>query len=56
MKQRDRERTCIVTGKKAPGRQLLRFVLAPDGIIVPDLAAKLPGRGVWTLEKREVVL
>lgn len=26
---------------------LIRFVRGPDGVVVPDLAAKLPGRGVW---------
>lgn len=28
--------------------QLLRYVLAPDATIVPDIANKLPGRGVYT--------
>jgi len=34
---------------------MVRFVAAPDGRIVPDLAERLPGRGVWTLARREVV-
>ena len=25
----------------------MRFVVAPDGQVVPDVAAKLPGRGIW---------
>ena len=30
-----------------PENRLLRFVAAPDGHVVPDVAAKLPGRGMW---------
>lgn len=32
---------------------LIRFVVGPDGIIVPDLAEKLPGRGMWVKSDRE---
>lgn len=34
---------------------MLRFVASPDGLIVPDLAAKLPGRGIWLSASRDVV-
>ena len=27
--------------------RLVRFVAGPDGAVVPDLARKLPGRGLW---------
>jgi uncharacterized protein len=40
-------RTCIVTRAELPPAELIRFVPAPDGSITPDLARKLPGRGVW---------
>ncbi len=40
-------RTCIVTRDELPPAELIRFVVAPDGTITPDLARKLPGRGVW---------
>ena len=30
-----------------PDSRLIRFVAAPDGQVVPDVAAKLPGRGLW---------
>jgi uncharacterized protein len=43
------ERTCIVTGTKDVPEAMLRFALAPDGSVVPDIRRKLPGRGVWTL-------
>jgi predicted RNA-binding protein YlxR (DUF448 family) len=42
------ERTCIATGVKGPPEAMLRFALSPDGVVVPDLRRKLPGRGVWT--------
>jgi predicted RNA-binding protein YlxR (DUF448 family) len=42
------ERTCIATGAKGPPEAMLRFALAPDGSVVPDIRRKLPGRGVWT--------
>jgi uncharacterized protein len=41
------QRTCIVTRAKLPPDELMRFVLSPDGDVVPDLKRKLPGRGVW---------
>jgi predicted RNA-binding protein YlxR (DUF448 family) len=41
------ERTCIVTRRVLPVDALIRFVVAPDGEVVPDLRRRLPGRGVW---------
>lgn len=56
--QKDRsvpERSCVVTrAAKAPD-DLIRFVAAPDGVIVPDLRRKLPGRGAWTSLSASVV-
>ncbi|MGE0626619.1 MAG: RNA-binding protein [Hyphomicrobiaceae bacterium] len=40
-------RTCVVARTRHPADELIRFVLSPDGDIVPDLACRLPGRGVW---------
>ena len=31
---------------------MVRFVAGPDGVLVPDIAAKLPGRGVWITANR----
>jgi predicted RNA-binding protein YlxR (DUF448 family) len=50
-----RERRCIVTGEILPEAVLLRFVLAPDGEIVPDVEAKLPGRGMWVRADRTAI-
>ena len=42
-----RERRCIATGAILPAEELVRFVVSPDGNVVPDLDGKLPGRGLW---------
>jgi hypothetical protein len=36
-----------------PKTELIRFVAGPDGTVVPDLAGRLPGRGLWLLPRRE---
>lgn len=41
------ERRCIATGAVRPCAALIRFVIAPDGTVTPDVAARLPGRGIW---------
>jgi len=35
--------------------RMIRFVLAPDRSVVPDLAARLPGRGMWLSARADVV-
>ncbi|HEY7669217.1 MAG TPA: RNA-binding protein [Hyphomicrobium sp.] len=48
-------RRCIVTRKERAPDDLIRFVVDPSGAVVPDLARKLPGRGVWvTADKASV--
>lgn len=49
------ERRCIVTGEVKPVSELIRFVVGPDGAIVPDLLGKLPGRGIWVSASREAL-
>jgi uncharacterized protein len=41
------ERTCIVTQAKGLPEDMIRFVVGPGAIVVPDIRRKLPGRGVW---------
>jgi uncharacterized protein len=48
-------RRCIVTRESGERARLIRFVLAPDRRIVPDLAAKLPGRGMWLSARADVI-
>lgn len=50
-----RERTCIATGETLPETALVRFAASPDGEVTPDVAAKLPGRGVWVRADRASV-
>ena len=51
----DRERRDIVSGEVMPEERLVRFVAGPDGSVVPDLARKLPGRGMWVEARREAI-
>ena len=46
------ERLCALTREVKPLADLIRFVAAPDGAIVPDIKRKLPGRGVWVTARR----
>jgi uncharacterized protein len=34
---------------------MLRFVVGPDGVLVPDLAARLPGHGLWVSADRTAI-
>ncbi len=49
------ERTCVVTRRKGAPATMIRFVVGPDGTVVPDIRAKLPGRGVWVDATAETV-
>ena len=53
--QADRERRCIVSGEVVPEDRLIRFAVGPDGVVTPDLARKLPGRGLWVSANRDAV-
>jgi uncharacterized protein len=49
------ERSCIVTRTARDPDEMIRFVAAPDGRVIPDLKAKLPGRGAWVTLDRALV-
>ena len=49
------QRSCIVTREVVEKADLLRFVLSPDGVVVVDLAGKLPGRGVYVSNRKLLV-
>ena len=49
------ERTCAVTRQKHGPDALIRFVMSPQGEVVPDIRCKLPGRGVWLLAHADIV-
>ena len=41
------ERLCALTREVKPAEDLIRFVVSPDGEVVPDTDALAEGRGVW---------
>ena len=56
--KRDRrapQRSCIVTREVQDKEALIRFVLAPDGTLTPDVAGKLPGRGYWVSCRKPIL-
>lgn len=50
------KRLCAATREALDPRELIRFVADPAGSIVPDLARRLPGRGVWVKADKAVVV
>jgi predicted RNA-binding protein YlxR (DUF448 family) len=48
-------RMCAVTRQVRPIDELIRFVVSPQGEVVPDLKRKLPGRGLWVSASRQAV-
>jgi len=48
-------RMCAVTRKVRPIDELIRFVVAPSGEVIPDLKRKLPGRGLWVSASHHAV-
>jgi uncharacterized protein len=51
----DPERMCLVTREHGTQDTLTRFVAGPNGDVVPDLKAKLPGRGVWVTTRKDIL-
>jgi uncharacterized protein len=52
---RSRPRRNLASGKPEPRGMLVRFVVGPDRSVVPDIAHRLPGRGLWLSPKRDVL-
>jgi len=50
-----RGRKDIVSGEVLPEDRLVRFAAGPGGLVVPDVARKLPGRGLWVEARRAAV-
>jgi predicted RNA-binding protein YlxR (DUF448 family) len=48
-------RMCAVTRQVRPIEELIRFVVAPSGEVIPDLKRKLPGRGLWVSASRQTL-
>lgn len=49
------ERRCALTRERGETHGLIRFVRSPDGAATPDLAEKLPGRGLWLTASADIV-
>lgn len=49
------QRSCIATGETGTPDRMIRFVVGPEGDVVPDLARRLPGRGLWVKAERSAV-
>ena len=52
----DGSRRCIASGASTPREALLRFVIDPNGAVVPDLGEALPGRGHWVSAERAALV
>ncbi|HYZ24226.1 MAG TPA: RNA-binding protein [Rhodopila sp.] len=48
-------RRCVVTRERLPKERMIRFVIGPGRQLVPDLAARLPGRGMWLSASGDVL-
>ena len=48
-------RMCAVSREVRPIEELIRFVVSPQGDVIPDLKRKLPGRGLWVSASRRTV-
>lgn len=49
------ERRCILTSESSARDGLVRLAISPDGLVLPDAAAKAPGRGAWIGVERSVL-
>ncbi|TMJ44708.1 MAG: RNA-binding protein [Alphaproteobacteria bacterium] len=49
------QRFCAATGAVRPVDEMIRFVMSPDGVAVPDLKHRLPGRGMWITATRQAL-
>lgn len=46
------ERRCILSGETSARDDLLRLAISCDGLVLPDVAGKAPGRGAWITPDR----
>ena len=53
--ERGPRRTCVACREEGAREDLVRLVVAPDGAVVVDLRARLPGRGAWVHPQKSCV-
>ena len=46
-------RRCIASGERLDPDLMIRFVVGPEDRLAPDVAGKLPGRGIWVSARRD---
>nr|WP_308219939.1 DUF448 domain-containing protein [Roseomonas pecuniae] len=44
-----------MTRESLPKEAMIRFVLGPDRVLVPDLSGRMPGRGMWLSARGDVL-
>ena len=49
------ERKCILSGEIGAREDLIRLASSPDGLVLPDVHARAPGRGAWIGVSRETL-
>ncbi|WP_226635138.1 DUF448 domain-containing protein [Novosphingobium profundi] len=49
------ERTCILSGRKGAREDFIRLAISPDGLVLPDIHARAPGRGAWIGVSRDTL-
>jgi predicted RNA-binding protein YlxR (DUF448 family) len=49
------ERKCILSGDIGAREDLIRLAISPDGLVLPDVHARAPGRGAWIGISRETL-
>ena len=54
-RQEEAQRRCVVTRVEGCPEEMVRFVISPEGFVVPDLDKSLPGRGIWLSAQRNVI-
>ena len=55
MPPHDPIRRCILSGAHEAQGELIRLALGPDGMLLPDLQARAPGRGAWVSPNRTLI-
>jgi len=50
-----KERLCLVTRDVRPVAEMVRFVVGPQGTVVPDIEGRLPGKGLWVTADRGLI-
>jgi hypothetical protein len=53
--ERGPQRRCLASGEVLPKERLLRFVVGPEGELLPDPTNRLPGRGLWLRPERAII-